>query len=111
VQRFRVLVTQAREAGEGEALYRNFATATRRFLGLVPEFMGEVPADATLPRAARLRQPVVDAFPTSEAAAAFRRLAEAMDAWPQPRDDNDRLDRFMRRLLVKSRLTAQATRP
>lgn len=110
VQRFRVLVTQVREPGEGEALFKNFATAARRFIGLVPEFMGEVPADAALQQATRLNQPVVDAFPTGEAATAFRRLAEKVDGWPHPRDDNNRLDRFMQRLIVSSRLTAETPR-
>ncbi|MGD9786933.1 MAG: AAA family ATPase [Sulfuricellaceae bacterium] len=109
-QRFRILVSKVRETGEGEAIFKNFAATAQRFLGTKILFLGEVPFEEPLRQAARLRQPVVDAFPTSDSAAAFRRLAEAVDEWPYPQDDNSRLDSFMQRLIMNSRLTAECTR-
>lgn len=109
-QRFRVLVSKVREAGEGENIFRNFAATAQRFLGVKILFLGEVPFDEQLRQAVRLHQPVVDAFPVAPAAAAFRRLAEAVDEWPCPRDENGRLDGFMQRLIMNSRLTAECSR-
>jgi flagellar biosynthesis protein FlhG len=109
-QRFRILVSKVRETGEGETIFKNFAATAQRFLGVNILFMGEVPYEEELRQAARLKQPVVDAFPASDAAAAFRRLAETVDEWPCPREDNSRLDGFMQRLIMNSRLTAECTR-
>jgi MinD-like ATPase involved in chromosome partitioning or flagellar assembly len=54
----------------------------RRYLRVSLEFMGHVPPDEKLQHAARLRLPVVAAFPEAPAAGHFRGMAQAIFGWP-----------------------------
>lgn len=71
---FSVLVTDATER-EAQLVYDNMAQAANRYLGTQLAFMGSVPADEHVRRAARLGRSVVEAFPLAGASVAFRRLA------------------------------------
>lgn len=71
---FGILVTGATEA-EAKIVYDNMSSAATRYLAVPLSFMGSVPADEYLQRAARLGRAVVDAFPLAGASVAFRRLA------------------------------------
>ncbi len=71
---FGVLVTGASEQ-EAKVVYENMAQAASRYLATRLAFMGSVPADEHLKRAAGLGRSVVDAFPLASASVAFRRLA------------------------------------
>ncbi len=57
----------------------------RRFLQLELAHWGAIPLDPAVPRAGRLQEPVVSAFPESPASGAFRALAaELWPAAPEP---------------------------
>jgi flagellar biosynthesis protein FlhG len=71
---FGILVTGATEA-EAKVVYDNLSSAATRYLAVTLSFMGSVPADEYLHRAARLGRAMVDAFPLAGASVAFRRLA------------------------------------
>ena len=71
---FSILVTGASE-NESKVVYDNMVEAARRYLAIELKFMGSVPADEHLNRAARLGRSVVDAFPLAGASVAFRRMA------------------------------------
>lgn len=71
---FSVLVTGASER-EAKIVYENIARAASRYLATHIAFMGSVPADEHLTRAARLGRAVSDAFPLAGASVAFRKLA------------------------------------
>jgi len=106
-RRFHVIVNKARGGADAEAIYNNMAEAAGRYLKVQLEFMGQVPLDEQAKQASRLERAVVNAFPDSPAAAAFRALAERIDAWPCPGDDAGRLETFLNRLVITSRLTAE----
>jgi flagellar biosynthesis protein FlhG len=53
-----------------------------RYLDMVLQHLGNVPADDALRRAVQEQVAVVDAYPASRAALAFRRIADAVDRWP-----------------------------
>lgn len=72
---FGVLVTGATEA-EAARIFDNMAKAASRYLAVSLDFIGSVPADDHLKRAAGLGRPVTDAFPLAGASVAFRRLAQ-----------------------------------
>lgn len=69
-----VLVSGANEK-EAKIVYENIAQAASRYLATQIAFMGSIPADEHLKRAANLGRMVVDAFPLAGASVAFRRLA------------------------------------
>lgn len=72
---FGILVTGSSER-EALTVSNNLVEAANRYLAVSLNFLGWVPADGHLEHAARLGKPVVDAFPRTGAAAAFRQIAE-----------------------------------
>jgi flagellar biosynthesis protein FlhG len=67
----------------GEDVHKVFAAMAQtasRYLALELRLAGAIPADECLRKSARLERPVVDAFPMSAAAVAFRRLAGQFSA-------------------------------
>ena len=55
---------------------------TNRFLDVVLEYVGEIPEDPFVRRAIREQRTVIDAYPSSPAARAFKKLARKADNWP-----------------------------
>ena len=101
---FHILVSNVESENEAQIIFGNMARVARRYLQVSLAFMGHVPPDDKLQHAARLRLPVVAAFPGAAAAGSFRRLAQAITAWPRAEDEGSGSDDFMRRLIHSSRL-------
>ena len=70
-----LLVNMAGSAEEAEETTHRIRLVARRFLRLELDVWGQIPFDPTVPRAVRLQEPVVAAFPKSPAAEAYRALA------------------------------------
>jgi flagellar biosynthesis protein FlhG len=83
-QRAAVLLNRTRSQARSDRIFGNLASTSARFLSLPLECMGNIPEDAHLERAAQLRQPVIELFPASAAAAAMRASAEAFMRLPCP---------------------------
>lgn len=105
---FHILVNKVESEHEARAVYANMAQVAGRFLDVTLDFMGFVPFDEKLKRAALLCRPIAEAYPAAEAALAFKDMAEAVDQWPYPPGDSGRIESFMQRLIVSSRLTREA---
>ena len=105
---FHVLVNKVESEQEARAVYSNMAQVAGRFLDVTLDFMGFVPFDENLKRAALLCRPIAEAYPAAEAALAFKDMAEAVDQWPYPPGDSGRIESFVQRLIVSSRLTQEA---
>lgn len=99
VQRFRVLVNMAREAGQGHAAFGRLDRVARRYLDVVLEYAGEIPDDPWLGRAIREQRTVMDAYPASQACRAFKKLAQLTDTWPVPVGPRGNLEFFVERLV------------
>lgn len=106
-RRFHVIVNKAKGAADAEAIYSNIAGVASRYLKTRPDFLGYVPLDETIRQAARLGKTVVNAYPASPAVPAIRSLAERIEEWPYPADDAGRLETFLHKLVITSRLTAE----
>jgi flagellar biosynthesis protein FlhG len=76
----RLVVGMATSLDEAEETAHRIRVVARRFLGLELPLWGVVALDAAVPRAARLQEPVVTAFPDSPAAGAYRAMAAQL--WP-----------------------------
>lgn len=105
---FHVLVSNVASESEARTIFGNMAGVARRYLQVSLDFMGHVPPDDKLQHAARLRLPVVAAFPGAAAAGSFRRLAQAITGWPRAEEDGCGFDDFMRRLIHSNRLRTAA---
>ena len=71
----RLVVNMASGQDEAEDTAHRIKLVARHFLRLELECLGTVPFDPSIPRAVRLQEPVLTAFPKSPAALAYRALA------------------------------------
>jgi flagellar biosynthesis protein FlhG len=71
----RLVVNMATGPEDAEDTSHRIRLVARRFLRLELECLGVVPFDPHVPRAVRLQEPVLAAFPSSPAAVAYRALA------------------------------------
>jgi flagellar biosynthesis protein FlhG len=108
VNRFRVLANQSRSPGAGEELFHRFERVTHRFLDVVLDYAGEIPEDECMRRAVRGQKPVVDAYPSSPASRAFKKLAARADTWPVPAGPRGNLEFFVERLVQKPEVRLEA---
>ena len=99
VDRFHILANMARTAQEGELLYQKITRVTERFLDVRLEFMGTVPYDESVRKAVQRQRAVVEAFPNSRVALAFKNLARRADKWPGPNMASGHLEFFVERLI------------
>jgi flagellar biosynthesis protein FlhG len=99
VQRFQILASQTRRAGEGLQLFQKISRVCDRFLNVTLEFAGSVPFDDYLRRAVQQQTAVVEAFPSSLSADAFKNLALKADRWSVPQGVRGHLEFFVERLV------------
>ena len=99
IQRFRVLSNMTHSMQEGRELFNKMVKVTDRFLDVTLDFMGTVPYDEYLRKALQKQKAVIDAYPRSKAAMAFKNLAKKADNWPIPRSAGGHLEFFVERLI------------
>ncbi len=99
IQRFRVLSNMAHSMQEGRELFNKMVKVTDRFLDVTLDFMGTVPYDEYLRKALQKQKAVIEAYPRSKAAMAFKNLAKKADNWPVPRNAGGHLEFFVERLI------------
>src|ERR1700733_14966370 len=97
VRNFRVLANMTGSAAAGENLFKRFEGVTARFLDVTLEYAGAIPEDEALRRAVRAQRPVLEAYPTSPAARAFKKLTACADSWPAPAGPRGNLEFFVER--------------
>ena len=102
VNRFQILANMAASDDEGRNLYRKIATVCDRYLDVNLHFLGTIPQDEYLRKAVQKQAPVVQAYPGSRAAKAFRQVAGKADKWPVPSGTSGKLEFFVERLINPS---------
>ena len=99
VERFHVLANQAHSAQQGRELYNKLARVSQKFLDVTLDFLGSVPYDDILKKAVQKQKSVVEAFPRSPSAMAFKQIAKKAQKWPAPKDMEGHLEFFIERLV------------
>ncbi len=99
VPRLHVLANMAHGPQEGRILYSKLAKVCERFLDVALHFMGTVPYDPLLRKAVQRQTAVVEAFPASPSARAFKKLALTVTRWPLPESARGNLEFFVERLI------------
>ena len=102
VFRFRILANMAHSTQEGRELYAKLLKVTDRFLDVTLDYMGCVPYDEYMRKAIQKQKTVVEAYPRSKAAIAFKNLATKADKWPVPSMAGGHLEFFVERLIQSS---------
>lgn len=99
IQRFRVLANMVLGPQEGRELFNKMFKVTTRFLDVTLDFVGAIPFDEYLRKALQKQKAVVDAYPRSKSALAFKNLAKKTDNWPIPASAGGHLEFFVERLI------------
>lgn len=100
--RFRIVANMVKTPQEGMALFNKLTKVTDRFLEVALQYVGAVPQDDALKRAVQRQKAVIEAYPRSKAAMAFRALAKKVDAWPLPSTPRGHLEFFVDRLVQEA---------
>lgn len=80
--RFRILANMVSSAAQGRELFAKLLRVTERFLSVSLDYMGSVPMDDAMRKSIQRQRAVVDAYPRSKSALAFKKLATTADRWP-----------------------------
>ncbi len=102
IYRFRVVANRVHSAQEGRVLYNKISKVTDRYLDVALDFAGVIPEDEFLRKAVQKQRAVVDAYPRSKSALAFKKLASKADSWPVPATAGGQLEFFVERLIMSS---------
>lgn len=92
VRRFRMVANMVQNEGDARQLHKKLSRVSDRFLDVVVDYSGWVPHDERLRQAIRRQCAVVDLWPSSRSALAFKQLAGAVDTWAEP--ERSGLDRI-----------------
>lgn len=88
-----------RSPAEGRELFDKLSRVCDRFLDVVLNYLGAIPHDEWLRRAIQRQQSVVEAFPSSASALAFRDLERRADQWQAPAGARGGVEFFVERLV------------
>lgn len=99
VRRFRLVANRVATLQQGRDLHDRLVRVTDRFLEVRIDFAAAVPEDEYLKRAIRRQAAVVDAYPGSRSALAFKNLLQVADKWDGATTIGGHLEFFTERRL------------
>ena len=99
LSQFHVISNMVQNSREGRILYHKLAKVCDRFLDVTLHLMGAVPYDPYLRKAVKRQYAVVQMFPGSPSARAFKELARVAVKWPLPGGTRGYLEFFVERLI------------
>lgn len=100
IERVHVLANQVGGPMEGRALFAKLERVAARFLDVTLHYLGAIPRDEWLRRAVQRQEAVVEAFPASPSALAFRDIARGASQWQAPATPRGHVEFFMQRLVT-----------
>lgn len=99
IHRFHVLANQAHGIQQGRELYNKLARVSEKYLDVALNFLGTIPYDECLKKAVQKQKSVVESFPRSPSAMAFKQIAKKAQKWPVPKNMEGHLEFFIERLV------------
>jgi flagellar biosynthesis protein FlhG len=108
VDRFHIVCNRASGANTGQRAFERLLRVSEQFLDVSLHFLGQVPEDSCVRKAGQKRVAVLQAFPSSKAAKAYRAIAERIDQLPLPRTPSGYPQLFVERLLGETLATESA---
>ena len=84
VYKFKIAANMVRSLREGHDLFAKLSKVTDRFLDVALELSAIIPFDENIRKSVRRQKAIVEAFPKSPAAIAYRTLAARIATWPVP---------------------------
>lgn len=99
IDRIRVVANMVRNEADGEAVFNKLQHVTERFLDVTLLHAASIPQDDQLRRAVQKQKAVIELYPASKSANAFRKLALEVDSWPIPTTPSGHLEFFVEQLV------------
>lgn len=99
VYRFKIVANMVRSLREGQELFAKLSKVTDRFLDVALELVATIPFDENMRKSSRRQKTIVELFPNSPAAVAFRGLAGKAVKWPIPHQPSGHLEFFIEQLV------------
>jgi flagellar biosynthesis protein FlhG len=99
VYKFRIVANMVRSLREGQELFAKLSKVTDRFLDVSMELAATVPFDENMRKSTRRQKVIVELFPNSPAAVAFKTLATKATKWPIPNQPSGHLEFFIEKLV------------
>jgi len=109
VHRFRVLTNRVESAYEAQRLFRHVISEFSDNHMPQISYAGYIPNDDQLRKAVMNHQVLVDAYPRSRAAMAFKNLAARISEWPRPAFAGGHIEFFVERLIGQENIIMEAT--
>lgn len=106
VRRFRVVSNKTQSSRHGLDIYAALADKTDQTMDVLLDYCGSIPFDPQLKLAVCQQKSVIEAYPRSSSALAFRKLGARVSRWPQPQTPCGHIEFFVERLIQ----TAEGTR-
>lgn len=107
ISRFKIIANMVGSAQEGRELFLKLTRVTDKFLDVMLDFVGAVPYDECVRKSVKKQRAVVEAFPRSKAAMAFKNLAQKSETWPMPTGAGGHVEFFVERLIQSSQSDAE----
>ncbi len=96
---FHIITNMVQSSEHGQNLFSKLTKVTDRYLDVNLQYVGAVPMDDFLRKSVQKQSPVVEAFPQSKAALAFKNLARKVDHWPIKAQPGGYLEFFVERMI------------
>lgn len=100
--RFRIVANMVKTPQEGISLFNKLTKVTERFLEVAIQYEGAIPSDEAVKKSVQRQKAVIEAYPRSKAAVAFKTLAKKVDNWPLPATPRGHLEFFVERLVQET---------
>lgn len=102
IHRFRIISNMVHSLQEGRELFKKIMMVTDKYLEVQLDFMGMVPYDDYLRKAVQRQKAVMEAYPRSKSALAFKSLGSKADKWPIQGYAGGHVEFFVERLIQAS---------
>jgi len=99
IRRFRVVANKTESSRHGLDLYSKLTRYTDRYMDVLLDFCGSIPFDPQLQKSIGEQRVIVDAYPRSPSALAFKKLATRVNRWPRPTAAGGHVEFFVERLI------------
>jgi flagellar biosynthesis protein FlhG len=99
MNRFRIVANMVKTPKEGQMLFNKLVKVTDRFLDVTLHYCGSIPMDDAVRKSVQRQKAVLEAYPRSKAAVAYRTLAQRVVNWPLPTTPKGNLEFFVERLI------------